>query len=281
MNPFDGKSTIKQVGPKEWGAIIDYDAPMWDHPHKGMIPKPPPPAPDWVYILHYGGGPTEAGEDNPHTELTKGERVLLFMGQVQRVIRGYSSFHIYGRGWRGFAYNGAIPKWVTRLFRARGFSHNGAQMGTTWNAHSVALVYPIGGDQKPGRKGRMVFARLWLEYPPPGRREIAGVGMRGVLGHRHSSGSTHCPGNRLAEWILNEGWIADLGTMKRTKRGWATKGGKVKSLTKRLSDLGYYNGIERTYTVGVEAAVVRFQTEHGLTVDGRVGPQTLRALAAA
>ena len=61
-----------------------------------------------------------------------------------------------------------------------------------------------------------------------------------------------------------------------------SSGPKVQALQQRLSDLGFDpNGIDGHFGPGTEAAVRAFQQANGLDVDGKVGPQTSAALAAA
>ncbi|NES73056.1 MAG: peptidoglycan-binding protein [Okeania sp. SIO2D1] len=58
-----------------------------------------------------------------------------------------------------------------------------------------------------------------------------------------------------------------------------TFGSDVRELQERLRELGYYGGeIGEDYNSSTEAAVIRFQTNKGLQVDGIAGPNTLEAL---
>ena len=56
-------------------------------------------------------------------------------------------------------------------------------------------------------------------------------------------------------------------------------GDQVKTLQKRLKELGYYNGsVNGTYNESTQAAVMAFQLRNNLTVDGKAGPATQRVL---
>ena len=56
-------------------------------------------------------------------------------------------------------------------------------------------------------------------------------------------------------------------------------GDQVRTLQKRLKDLGYYNGsVNGTYNENTQAAVMAFQLRNNLTVDGKAGPATQRVL---
>ena len=56
-------------------------------------------------------------------------------------------------------------------------------------------------------------------------------------------------------------------------------GDQVSQLQQRLTDLNFYSGpVDGTYSDDVSAAVSAFQTSKGLSVDGKVGPNTWNAL---
>ena len=58
-----------------------------------------------------------------------------------------------------------------------------------------------------------------------------------------------------------------------------SSGDQVRTLQKRLKDLGYYNGsIDGSYGDSTMAAVMAFQLRNNLTVDGKAGPATQRVL---
>ncbi len=58
-----------------------------------------------------------------------------------------------------------------------------------------------------------------------------------------------------------------------------TRGETVRRLQERLKKLGYYNGaVDGSFGEGTAAAVMAFQLRNNLTVDGKAGPATQRAL---
>ena len=58
-----------------------------------------------------------------------------------------------------------------------------------------------------------------------------------------------------------------------------SSGDQVRTLQKRLKELGYYNGsIDGSYGDSTMAAVMAFQLRNNLTVDGKAGPATQRVL---
>ena len=60
---------------------------------------------------------------------------------------------------------------------------------------------------------------------------------------------------------------------------YGTTGSEVKSIQTRLNELGYYNGsIDGVFGTQTKSAVTKFQKDYGLTADGIVGTNTLKAL---
>lgn len=58
-----------------------------------------------------------------------------------------------------------------------------------------------------------------------------------------------------------------------------SEGSEVRSLQKRLKDLGYLSGtVDGSFGVATEAAVLAFQQRNGLTADGKAGTATLNRL---
>ena len=58
-----------------------------------------------------------------------------------------------------------------------------------------------------------------------------------------------------------------------------SQGDAVRRLQQKLKSLGYYNGsVDGSYGEGTAAAVMAFQLRNSLTVDGKAGPATQRAL---
>ena len=58
-----------------------------------------------------------------------------------------------------------------------------------------------------------------------------------------------------------------------------SKGDQVRTLQKRLKDLGFYSGsVDGSYGESTEVAVMAFQLLNNLTVDGKAGPATQRVL---
>ena len=76
--------------------------------------------------------------------------------------------------------------------------------------------------------------------------------------------------------------VASHGTASVINRPKPTEATNVRSLQGALSDLGYYRGpVDADFGPFTEAAVSRFQRDHGLAMDGVVGPATYAAIDAA
>ena len=98
------------------------------------------------------------------------------------------------------------------------------------------------------------------------RKEEAAMIKDGIYPGVTSAPAQRQPVDAMADGIL--------------KRGEA--GPAVYALIERLIALGYYGGRkDDIFGPGTEAAVMEFQREHGLAVDGYAGPVTLAAIEAA
>lgn len=255
--------TIRQTAPRDWGALIDYDQPIWNHPTRGPIPAPTQL--DFQgYCFHYWGGETLAGaEGDPDPGWTRREKIAYWLGRTKVTARSGEHYHIYSKGWRGGAYCAVISPWTGHLLRWRGFRDNGGQLGAVLNHTLLAVAWCGGGTQRPRKTAMLTFARMWLEYPGP------------VTCHCDTEGAnTACPGPWWIPWVRSEGWLSLLSGMRR-----GTVGGRVVSLTERLRRLSYLERKYRRFNRTVEDAVKTVQTEAGLPADGRVDVPFLRYLA--
>jgi len=263
--------TIKQVSPKDWGAAIDYDrTDFWDHPVRGPI-LPPARLDFKGYCFHYWGGPTLAGDEgDPDLQWTAKERCAFWLCRTKTTVRSGERYHIQSKGWRGLAYCAIISPWTGHLLRGRGFRDNGGQLGADLNHTLLAIAWCGGGSQKPHRRARLCFARMWLEYPGP------------AWCHKDTAGAqTLCPGDWWTPYIREQRFVDELGAMRWRPCGLMTKGGRVLSLTERLRQLGFLERRYRMYRKVVVDAVSMFQASTGIRVDGVCGPATIRALAEA
>ena len=93
-------------------------------------------------------------------------------------------------------------------------------------------------------------------------------------------GSTGSSGSSSTNTVNNSGRdTSDIASTGYVTLENGTEGDQVKTLQKRLKDLGYYNGnVDGRYGEGTQAAVMAFQLRNNLTVDGKAGPATQRVL---
>lgn len=171
---------LEPVAPAEWGARVNYDT--WND--KSSKDK---------WIVHYGG-PAVSNYDAG-------------IEREKAVLRAWEKYHIDHNGWRGIAYNYAIGQSGT-LYRLRGENRGGHTRGDyepdgiSENTEGRAVVFILGGSQKPSEAALATFAMLWGTDPMPviGHRDVASHGVGGTI--------TACPGTFLHEWVGAEGYAA-------------------------------------------------------------------------
>ena len=94
-----------------------------------------------------------------------------------------------------------------------------------------------------------------------------------------SSGSTDNSRNAAATKNNSGRDTSDIASTGYMTLENGMEGEQVKTLQKRLKDLGYYNGnVDGRYGDETQAAVMAFQLRNNLTVDGKAGPATQRVL---
>ena len=89
--------------------------------------------------------------------------------------------------------------------------------------------------------------------------------------------------NASAESLLTDRYISDIlnnsGKSLEVLSKPGASGEEVSRVQSALKNMGYYlGGIDGTFGVKTQDAVMRFQKARGLEADGIVGPQTLKAL---
>lgn len=186
------------VSPKEWGAMKDYDS--WQSGHW---------SPD-KWVVHYGGGPNYAGDPAKASE--KGFEFPSREAEMQ-VLRSWERWHVNGRGWRGIAYNYAIGQSGT-AYRLRGERQAAATKGDyepdgiPENYEARAVVFILGGDQKPTEDALDTFRRMYREF---GDVEL-------VIVHSDVR-DTQCPGDWLRKWVKVDKGFLNKGDVMWVKKG--------------------------------------------------------------
>ena len=99
-------------------------------------------------------------------------------------------------------------------------------------------------------------------------------------GGSSSGGSGSSSGSNTTATVNNSGRdTSDIASTGYVTLENGTESEQVRTLQKRLKDLGYYNGnVDGRYGEGTQAAVMAFQLRNNLTVDGKAGPATQRVL---
>ena len=157
------------------------------------------------WVVHYGGGVNRAGVIGGRTPTEQ-------IATEQSVLRSWQRWHIDGKGWQDIAYNYAIGQSGT-IYRLRGENRAGATRGDfepdgiPENHEARAVVFILGGTQKPTDAAYAAFRHIWATDPMPviGHRDVAISGSGGT--------ATACPGEHLTDWIATEGYKGGLPPM--------------------------------------------------------------------
>lgn len=147
------------------------------------------------------------------------------------------------------------------LLNSLGFSCGSAD-GSFGNATHKAVVafQKSQGLTQDGKAGRATLTRLETQ---------AKAGSQ--------SNSTPAPAPESNSTVTTDDYAIPTRTLRK-----GYQGEDVKSVQRRLKDLGYYTGsIDGSYGTAMVAAVKAFQQNHGLSVDGNAGTKTYSVLYSA
>lgn len=221
--------------------------------------------------VHYGGdGAPPASHD----------------GCVKRW-RDWQAFHMDGRGWADIAYSFGFCN-HGYVFEGRGWGRRTAANGTNdGNDRFLAYVWIGGGSSTPTPAA--LDALTWLILTGQISHNVGA----NVKPHSYFK-STGCPGSSLRAWVGASGWMStvpptrpapkpapmpDAPGQKLLYKG-VYNSSDVTWAQQRLNAHGYRVTVDGDFGDATDRAVRKFQHDKGLDVDGIVGADTRRSLAA-
>jgi peptidoglycan hydrolase-like protein with peptidoglycan-binding domain/TPR repeat protein len=175
---------------------------------------------------------------------------------------------------------GGTRRVVARISRSQVEAHLGVECSVRTVSSLTPLIWAVAASMVMltvtpvalGKVGTPNTGSSAAEATPGGPTLYAALAHKSRSPIRSSAGARSAGGERTATEALA------FGSGYRTPHGSQA----VKALQRRLATLGYQPGpLDGRYGPRTEAAVVRFQATHRLTVDGVAGVRTRAALATA
>lgn len=178
----------------------------------------------------------------------------------------FAAYHVNQLGWPGIGYHYVIDK----------------KGGISWCHPLETISYHV-GRSNGAAVGICLVGDFRQERPQPAQRTAAveltkslmnelGITKEKVLGHQEFPGYQwkDCPAFSMSDFRRE---LTNAGLKLLFSRG--ATGPEVKAIQQRLKELGYSPGpIDGIFGPQTAAAVIRFQQQAGITVDGIVGPET-------
>ncbi|MET3505208.1 peptidoglycan recognition protein family protein [Halalkalibacter oceani] len=178
----------------------------------------------------------------------------------------FAAYHVTQLGWPGIGYHYVVDK----------------EGIISW-CHSVETVSYHVGNSNAGAIGICLVGDFRQERLQPVQRAAAvaltkslmqelGIPKERVLGHQEFPGYQWkaCPAFSMSEFRRE---LTKGGTKALFSKG--DKGPEVKAIQQRLKELGFSPGpIDGMYGPQTAAAVIHFQQQAGIAVDGITGPET-------
>ncbi len=217
-------------------------------------------------------------------------RIAHFLGQTCEELAGFRTTEEFasGEAYEGRKDLGNVKKGDGPLFKGRGL----LQLTGRANYRDYGEAMGVDLEKNPAMAAEPVFSlRIACEYwkrkkinDACDRDDIVAVtrlingGTNGLSDRRIYTSRAKTAVARL-EGVQLSGASTDEETRPVLHRG--SKGDAVAELQSMLRDLKFTVAIDGDFGAGTEVAVTRFQSDHGLTADGLVGPKTWAALDAA
>lgn len=227
--------------------------------------------------LHYGGG----------------SQKITSQKQARERWLSWQKMHMDGHGWVDIAYTAGYDNWGN-VYAGRGFGVRTAANGTnSSNQNYLAFVWLGGGNEKPSAAA--LDALNWLIEEA--RKHGAGDDVKP---HKHFK-ATGCPGSFLtshAKKLDGKSKLPDVDTGDQSEpptppkdpepeptRNYLAVGDKGSEVRAWQGDLRKWDrralpryGVDGHFGEETDEWTRRFQGAANITVDGKVGPQTLRAM---
>lgn len=203
-----------------------------------------------------------------------------------RQVQGIQNYHM-NHGYVDIAYTLVVGS-LGNVYEGRGRQFRSAANGTNAsNNSSPSVCLLIGPNQTPtqAQLDGVSFALQMLR---------ADVTADTVYPHKHWH-ATSCPGQALSQWITdgfpgsgnvpapapkpaNPPVVGYFPPYAGTVLQKGSKGTQVRLMQQRLKDRGWSITADGDFGPATDSIVRKFQKEKGLTVDGKVGPATWKAL---
>lgn len=194
-------------------------------------------------------------------------------------VRGIQNYHMDSNGWSDIAYS-HLPCVHGYVFQGRGENVRTAAQGTTQGNDDWYAVCSLTGGTSTNYDTITPQLIDGIRYAI-NRLRVSGGAARAITGHRDHH-STDCPGALYARVLSGEvnpggGPLPYPGVSFRQPPTFvhASVTTWQYQMNKRF---GYALTVDGQYGAGSDAACRDFQADHGLTVDGVVGPATWAAV---
>lgn len=201
-------------------------------------------------------------------------------GPPTQTPRQIQNFHMDGRGWADVGYNFLVDR-RGNVYEGRGWLTVGAHASPYNTSHIGVCFIGRDGDATPAAKA--AIRGLYDEANRRAGRTLSRSWHGGLSGN-----STSCPGADLRSWVragMPGGSGGDAPQTSPTSSAPAFPGPILiqppvrrtetcRRWQQRMRERGWRITVDGWYGPASERVCRQFQTEKGLSVDGRVGPQT-------
>lgn len=201
-------------------------------------------------------------------------------------VKQHDSYHVRKRGWKSIAYNFLVSGETGEIFEGRGWHQGAATYGVNYKTISIAYI-GSGDDLSDKGKDALIEA-------VDGVRKKYGDKLY-VKCHRDFA-KTYCPADAIASWVkggmvkdhnpsqvdwnLLGKYIEDIGRELARKPLRKRSRGKYVVLLQQQLNTRIRSGLVCDGIFGRKTfkAVVKFQRNYPIVIDGIVGPVTWRYL---